>query len=76
MTRFLDTGLNDMTRNRLGSLEQQLRTSGSVNLHPFEDGNGRIARAIADLVLARSEEDRAALLQHVSPDPKRARCLL
>lgn len=27
-----------------------------VTLHPFEDGNGRIARAIADMALARSEE--------------------
>src|SRR5665213_71724 len=27
-----------------------------VTLHPFDDGNGRIARAIADMALARSED--------------------
>jgi hypothetical protein len=27
-----------------------------VTVHPFEDGNGRIARAIADMALARSDE--------------------
>lgn len=27
-----------------------------VTIHPFDDDNGRIARAIADMALARSEE--------------------
>jgi len=27
-----------------------------VTIHPFEDGNGRMARAIADMLLARSEQ--------------------
>jgi Fic family protein len=27
-----------------------------VTIHPFEDGHGRIARAVADMVLARSEQ--------------------
>jgi Fic family protein len=30
----------------------------SVTIHPFDDGNGRIARAIADMVLVRSEQSQ------------------
>ena len=29
-----------------------------VTIHPFDDGNGRVARAIADMALSRSDESR------------------
>ncbi len=39
-----------------------------VTLHPFDDGKGRIARAVGDLFLARAERQPAALLQRVGAD--------
>lgn len=53
MTRFLDwisgdTAMEPVLKAALGHL-------WFVTIHPFDDGNGRIARAIADLLLARSE---------------------
>ena len=38
-----------------GVLKAALAHLWFVTIHPFEDGNGRIARAIADMALARSE---------------------
>lgn len=38
-----------------GVLKAALAHLWFVTIHPFEDGNGRIARAIAELALARSE---------------------
>jgi Fic family protein len=45
--------------NREGTVEPVLKAALAhlwfVTIHPFDDGNGRIARAIADMALARSE---------------------
>ena len=53
MTRFVawcnaEDGLDPLLRAALAHL-------WFVTIHPFEDGNGRLARAIADRMLARSE---------------------
>jgi Fic family protein len=53
MRRFLDWFNAD------GATEPVLKAALAhfwfVTIHPFDDGNGRIARAIADMLLARSE---------------------
>jgi len=54
MTAFLDWF------NSPADVEEVLKAGLShlwfVTVHPFDDGNGRIARAIADMALARSED--------------------
>ena len=44
-----DSGIDPMLKSAIAHL-------WFVTIHPFEDGNGRIARAIADMMLARSEK--------------------
>ena len=53
MTTFLEwfnqpNGLDDIVKAAIAHL-------WFVTIHPFDDGNGRIARAIADMALARSD---------------------
>jgi Fic family protein len=54
MTAFLDWF------NKPADIDEVLKAGLShlwfVTVHPFDDGNGRIARAIADMALARSEK--------------------
>lgn len=57
MDRFIDWF------NRKSSDDPVLRAGIAhfwfVTIHPFDDGNGRIARAIADMALARSDESKS-----------------
>ena len=52
MTRFLDW-FESATLDPV--LKAGIAHLWFVTIHPFDDGNGRIARAIADLALARAE---------------------
>jgi Fic family protein len=51
---FLDWFNNDASLDEV--LKAGLAHLWFVTLHPFDDGNGRIARAISDMSLARSEQ--------------------
>ena len=53
MLRFLDWFNGDATTEPV--LKAALAHLWFVTIHPFDDGNGRIARAVADMSLARSE---------------------
>ena len=53
MRQFLDWFNSDVTTEPV--LKAALAHLWFVTIHPFDDGNGRIARAIADMSLARSE---------------------
>jgi Fic family protein len=54
MHRFLDWFNADTTTDAV--LKAAQAHLWFVTVHPFDDGNGRIARAVADMVLSRSEE--------------------
>lgn len=54
MAVFLEWFNQSPTRDAV--LKAALAHLWFVTLHPFEDGNGRIARAIADMALAQSEQ--------------------
>ena len=53
MTRFLDWANADSGEPAL--LKAGLAHLWFVTVHPFEDGNGRVARALGDLFLARAD---------------------
>jgi Fic family protein len=56
MTAFLDW-FNGVQQDLDPVLKAAIAHLWFVTIHPFEDGNGRIARAIADQQLARSEKN-------------------
>lgn len=54
MNAFLDWFNNDTSNDLV--LKAGIAHLWYVTIHPFDDGNGRIARAITDMLLARSED--------------------
>jgi len=59
MERFV-TWFNQ-TVNHPGLIRAAIATYHFLSIHPFEDGNGRVGRAIADLAIAQSEKSRYRL---------------
>lgn len=53
LSRFLDW--TNATTSEPALIKAGLAHLWFVSLHPFEDGNGRIARAVGDLLLARAD---------------------
>ncbi len=53
MKKFLEWFNNDQDFDLV--IKAALAHLWFVTIHPFEDGNGRIARALADMILARSD---------------------
>jgi Fic family protein len=60
--------------NGSGSIDPVLKAGVAhlwfVTIHAFDDGDGRIARAIADMALGALGADPAPLLQHVRANPR------
>jgi Fic family protein len=54
MSRFLAWFQTDTTQDPV--LKAAIAHFWFITIHPFDDGNGRLARAIADMALARSEQ--------------------
>jgi Fic family protein len=55
MSRFIEWFNRDHDQTLDPLLKAGIAHLGFVTIHPFDDGNGRIARAIADMALCRSE---------------------
>lgn len=62
MEKFIDWFESDQDTDHI--LKAGIAHLYFVTIHPFEDGNGRIARAIADLALARADGVSEHVLRH------------
>ena len=54
MAHFLDWFNSQENINSV--IAQPLHISGLFSIHPFEDGNGRLARILSDMLLARADK--------------------